>query len=70
MQRMKKKKYIWLGGNVSHDVVKITNYTTNYDGVDIRRGVVNRFALKVFYALCMRVNVGKMKYISYIRRKT
>ena len=53
-----------------HAVVKITNYTTNYDGVDIRRGVVRRFALKVFYALYMRVNAGKMKYISYIRRKT
>ena len=40
------KKYIWLGGNVTHAVVKITNYTTNYDGVDIRRGVERRFALK------------------------
>ena len=64
------EKYIWLGGNVIHAVVKITNYTTNYDGVDIRRGVVRRFALKVFYALYMRINAGKMKYISYIRRKT
>ena len=59
-----------MGGNVTHAVVKITNYTTNYDGVDIRRGVVRRFALKVFYALYMRINAGKMKYISYIRRKT
>ena len=70
MQRMKKKKYIWLGGNVSHAVVKITNYTTSYDVVDIRRGVERRFALKVSFALCMRTNRGKLEYISYIGRKT
>ena len=70
MERTKKKKYIWLGGNVSHAVVKITNYTTSYDVVDIRRGVERRFALKVFFALCMRTNRGKLEYISYIGRKT
>ena len=36
-----------MGGNVTHAVVKITNYTANYDGVDIRRGVERRFALKI-----------------------
>ena len=62
---MAEKVYIWLGGNVIHAVVKITNYS-----VDIRRGLVRRYALKVFYALYMRINASKMKYIPYIRRKT
>jgi hypothetical protein len=44
-----------MGGIVTHAVVKIANYTTNYDFVDIRR-VSNVFHLKLFYALYMRTN--------------
>ena len=43
----------WYG--VTHAVVKIANYTTNYDFVDIRRRVGWEYTLhKSFYALNMR----------------
>ena len=44
-----------MGGIVTHAVVKIANYTTNYDFVDITR-VLNVYGLNGFYALCMRTD--------------
>ena len=52
---------IWLGGNVTHAVVKIANYTTNYDFVDITR-VLNVYGLNGFYALCMRERMHADRY--------